>query len=300
MTAVRNPAAPSTATTIFPVGTANSSGTFSYYAQADHAHLGLQNIALGGNTVGNTTNAATIILQGGNNVTLSGTSAPGGMTVTISAGGVQPLSTSSALLTPINIAYSASSGTMFTGSSMYISPFLMSRYMTISAINPILFSYSLATTTATTGSRTSSFQMNFAIYSVDSTGSSYINVGSGSFSKGITITNSNFSSQFYTGIRTTSISLNSTITVSSGGTYALAFCASQSSSIAGNGILTVSSADYTYGDAAFTAANTNTFFLTGPPRGLITFNTTGFPASISTSALTITSSASAAFIVGVQ
>jgi hypothetical protein len=61
-------------------------GTITRYAGEDHAHAGLNSISVVGNTSGNVTaGAGSLVLAGGNNVTLSGATAAGGMTLSISA-----------------------------------------------------------------------------------------------------------------------------------------------------------------------------------------------------------------------
>lgn len=76
------------ATTVSSVGSANSVGTVtSRYAMEDHQHAGLNTISVAGNTSGNTSaGAGSLVLAGGPNITLSGATAAGGMTLSISGG----------------------------------------------------------------------------------------------------------------------------------------------------------------------------------------------------------------------
>jgi hypothetical protein len=75
------------ATTVQSVASANSVGTVTRYAAEDHRHGGLYQISVGGNTAGNTSaGAGSLMLAGGPNITLSGATAAGGMTLSVSAG----------------------------------------------------------------------------------------------------------------------------------------------------------------------------------------------------------------------
>jgi hypothetical protein len=81
---------PSIATTVSSVATANSAGTVTRYAPEDHAHEGVYavGVSTGGNTAGNTTvQPGRVVLAGGNNITLSVSTAANALqTITISAG----------------------------------------------------------------------------------------------------------------------------------------------------------------------------------------------------------------------
>jgi hypothetical protein len=81
-------AGPLAATTVSRVESVNVVGTNTdYYARLDHQHAGLWQISVGGNTAGNTTaGAGSLMLAGGPNITLSGGTAAGGMTLSVSAG----------------------------------------------------------------------------------------------------------------------------------------------------------------------------------------------------------------------
>ena len=77
---------PPIATTGQSVASANSVGTVTRYAAEDHRHAGLYQISVGGNTAGQTSaGAGSLHLAGGPNITLSGATAAGGMTLSVSA-----------------------------------------------------------------------------------------------------------------------------------------------------------------------------------------------------------------------
>lgn len=74
------------ATNVKVVGSLGSTGTITRFAPEDHQHAGLQSINVGGNTAGATTSGAgSFLLAGGPNITLSGATIAGGMTLSISA-----------------------------------------------------------------------------------------------------------------------------------------------------------------------------------------------------------------------
>jgi hypothetical protein len=76
------------ATTISRVDSANTIGTRgSRFALEDHQHAGLWQISVAGNTAGGNTSsgAGSFALAGGPNITLSGATAAGGMTLSVSA-----------------------------------------------------------------------------------------------------------------------------------------------------------------------------------------------------------------------
>lgn len=74
------------ATAVKGVSSIGSTGTITRFAPEDHQHAGLHQISVGGNTAGATTaGAGSFMLAGGNNVTLSASTAAGGMTITVSA-----------------------------------------------------------------------------------------------------------------------------------------------------------------------------------------------------------------------
>ncbi len=73
-------------TQVFSVATANSTGTITRFAPEDHRHGGVVNVQIAGNT-SNTSNTfqGSLVLAGGNNITLSQVTGAGGATITISA-----------------------------------------------------------------------------------------------------------------------------------------------------------------------------------------------------------------------
>lgn len=78
---------PLSATTISSVTSVNVIGTRgSRFALEDHQHAGLYQISVGGNTAGGNTSAGpgSFMLAGGPNITLSGSTAAGGMTLSVS------------------------------------------------------------------------------------------------------------------------------------------------------------------------------------------------------------------------
>lgn len=77
---------PPIATTVQSVATANSVGTVTRFAPEDHRHVGIAQAQISGNT-SNTSNVilGSLVLAGGNNITLSQVSAAGAATITISA-----------------------------------------------------------------------------------------------------------------------------------------------------------------------------------------------------------------------
>lgn len=78
---------PAQATTVSRVDSVNTVGTrTSRFALEDHQHAGIYQISVAGNTAGNTSaGAGSLVLAGGPNVTLSGSTAGGGMTLSVSA-----------------------------------------------------------------------------------------------------------------------------------------------------------------------------------------------------------------------
>ena len=92
---------PAVGNAIQNVGSVTSSGTAtSQFAAQDHVHAGLNSISVAGNTTGGNTTAGagSLVLAGGPNITLSGATAAGGMTLSISGNaagtgaGIQALS----------------------------------------------------------------------------------------------------------------------------------------------------------------------------------------------------------------
>lgn len=71
-------------TNVKDVASAGSTGTITRYAPEDHAHRGVGQVQISGNT-SNTSNIVfgSVVLAGGNNITLSQVSAAGGATITI-------------------------------------------------------------------------------------------------------------------------------------------------------------------------------------------------------------------------
>lgn len=86
ISAANSGTAPPIATAVKSVASANSVGTITRFAPEDHAHAGLIQAQISGNT-SNTSNViqGSLVLAGGNNVTLSQVSAAGAATITISA-----------------------------------------------------------------------------------------------------------------------------------------------------------------------------------------------------------------------
>lgn len=79
------PSVPAIHTTVQPVASANSVGTVTRYAAEDHRHAGLNTVSVVGNTAGNTTaGAGSVVISGGNNITLNCATAAGGMTIGVS------------------------------------------------------------------------------------------------------------------------------------------------------------------------------------------------------------------------
>lgn len=111
------------------VGSAGSTGTITRFAPEDHAHRGLNQFQITGNT-SNTSNLVygSLWLAGGNNITLSQVSGVGAATVTISAGagggggiaasaGTQSVSTGTVLWADSNgISFGMSASTAITAS----------------------------------------------------------------------------------------------------------------------------------------------------------------------------------------
>lgn len=105
------------------VGSVTGSGTAtSQFAAVDHVHAGLNSLSVIGNTSGTVTaGAGSLVLAGGPNVTLSGATAPGGMTLSISAqsggggggGGGAALSAGSQSVSTGTVAFSNSNGVSF-------------------------------------------------------------------------------------------------------------------------------------------------------------------------------------------
>lgn len=84
ISAANSGTAPPIATTVQSVASANSVGTVTRFAAEDHRHAGLYQISVAGNTAGNTSaGAGSLVLAGGDNVTLSGATAGGGMTLSV-------------------------------------------------------------------------------------------------------------------------------------------------------------------------------------------------------------------------
>jgi hypothetical protein len=86
ISAANSGTAPPIATAGKQVASARSTGTVTRFAPEDHAHEGIAQVQISGNT-SNTSNVVlgSLVLAGGNNVTLSQVSAAGAATVTISA-----------------------------------------------------------------------------------------------------------------------------------------------------------------------------------------------------------------------
>lgn len=77
---------PGLGTTVSRVESVNVVGTNTNFAREDHQHAGLYQVSIVGNTAGATSaGAGSLVLAGGPNITLSGATAAGGMTVSVSA-----------------------------------------------------------------------------------------------------------------------------------------------------------------------------------------------------------------------
>lgn len=79
--------APAIGTAVKAVASVGSTGTIKRYAPEDHQHAGLNSVSIAGNTAGATTaGAGSVVFAGGANITLSCTTAAGGMTISVAAG----------------------------------------------------------------------------------------------------------------------------------------------------------------------------------------------------------------------
>jgi hypothetical protein len=99
-----------------PVSSVTSAGTLSSrFALADHAHAGLWQVSIAGNTVGaSTSGAGSICLAGGNNVTLSCATAGGGETISV----VAPSPGAAAENNWVNISGNTAGNTTASGSTI--------------------------------------------------------------------------------------------------------------------------------------------------------------------------------------
>lgn len=207
--------------TVTPVSSASSTGVASSYALADHAHAGIVNVGMAGNTSGaSTLLSGSLVIAGGSNVTLSATTAAGAMTVSVIGVALSSsVNTTSSYWLPGVLCGSFAS--FFNGVGLAACPIFpvdMSSQITVTAFKSLLFnqSYSASTTAGGTVSVTG------AIYSIDIANSSYVQIASGSFSQSQSISVASASS-LYIGDRITSIAMNTPVTLSQGVKYAVGF-----------------------------------------------------------------------------
>ena len=122
------------ATTVQSVASANSVGTVTRYAAEDHRHAGLYQISVGGNTAGATTaGAGSLMLAGGNNITLSGATAAGGMTLSVAAAGAGGGVTLSRSIIPDH-QFSGTVGAAMVNGSMSIQHVIVPQHLTMNYI----------------------------------------------------------------------------------------------------------------------------------------------------------------------
>ena len=148
-------------TSIEAVASASSVGTVTRYAPEDHRHAGLNTISIIGNTSGTTTaGAGSIILAGGPNITLSASTAAGGMTVSVSG---PTIVTHSTYDIPNSGGSTTSYGNMCTATSasVFFQPYVVSDYVSAGAVN-LMFSVSFVTVGTSSGQGT--FGMAFGLY----------------------------------------------------------------------------------------------------------------------------------------
>jgi hypothetical protein len=109
-------ATPASATTVFPVASANSVGTVTRWAAEDHAHAGLGGIGVStaGNVAGTTGSiVGTYWLQGGNNVTLSQITSNNGSHTLVVSGATLPTMS----MWPYPLPASTTVSTYYSGST---------------------------------------------------------------------------------------------------------------------------------------------------------------------------------------
>ncbi len=214
--------------TVSNVGSASAAGaSTTIFARGDHVHIGMGNISLSsasGNTI---SNPATLILSGGNCITLSGITSPGAMTVSISA--QQSVSSATAIQ---NLCRRGDLGAPADNSSLYLlSPFKVDTQMTVSAMRNLVFFATQDSSAAATVS--GALSVTIGLLSADTVHSSWMSMASGSFSVSYSLTSSSVSfssTALFTGGRTTNIVFPSTYTLSETVMYAVAY----STSVAGS------------------------------------------------------------------
>lgn len=217
----------STTSAVQPVGSSASLGTaLSVLAPADHVHQGIDQFQVSGNTSGATgTGRGTLVIAAGRNVLISAQTAPGAMTLNIS--GLQQ-SSSSFLLGGFPRATNSSFPGSYSAVNIQLMPFTCPYYVPVSKVEPLCFGASFATSTVT---RSRQATLSVAILSLNSSASSYIQMGLASLSLSVSMDTGNPSSSgFYTGIRSTTVSFNSSFAFIPGQTYAIAWLGSTTSS----------------------------------------------------------------------
>ncbi len=215
------------ATAIASIGSVSSSGTISSYARADHAHQGLYEIQIAGNTSGNSQSLhGSFQLAGGNCVTISGSSAAGALSLSLDG---FPTASTQLIADWLNGA-NGGAGLSFSSNTvgLFVSPFTVASRMTaVSAIKSLIFNHTLNTTTNFSNSATCSS----GFYFMDTVGSSYSLIASVSFSQSMSIAStSTGSSTLYNGNRTTSLTVNTTFELHPNSKYAVVVNFSASSS----------------------------------------------------------------------
>lgn len=242
--------------TITPISSVSSTGVASSYALADHAHAGLVNVALAGNTAGASTSlVGSLVIVGGSNVTLSATTAAGAMTISMIEAGSVATTTSSYWIPPIAVTgVNNLVGAM--GSSAML-PLRMRSQITVSAMKSIFFQQ--AWTASSNSSVANTLALTAALFSVDTVNSSFVMLCSGSFSNVMAAATAASQSLLYQGNRTISLPFNTTAVLLQNQAYAMALI------IASTTIATAPAprisfyyqigantfADYTYGQGAW-------------------------------------------------
>jgi hypothetical protein len=123
-----------------PVASVSSQGSLaSRFALADHQHAGIGSVSVVGNTAGAVTaGAGSLVLAGGPNITLSGATAAGGMTISVSASGGTTISgyENMPMLNAATTTFAPGIGTH------YFQPFVLQHHLASGRLNAILASYS--------------------------------------------------------------------------------------------------------------------------------------------------------------
>src|SRR5437867_83319 len=140
----------SSATTVSSVATANAIGAnASRYALEGHEHGGVPTVSAVGNTTGNTTQGnLSLILAGGPNITLSGATAAGAMTLSVSAAAPGGGATLSWFEYPSDPFVNTQSHQV-VGSTQYVFPFILPQAISASYIR-FLASWALTSTSFAT------------------------------------------------------------------------------------------------------------------------------------------------------